>query len=177
MKRSKRLLFMSIAFMMILTLFPTFLMRVYADAEPKKLADQIFANGVPITIEEGSNPSLTKIKYGDNKYLDFGGGVYELDLSDIDVFGGSEDEDVNSSSITMTGGSVRLLLGGGRLGKNVNGDVTINISGDAKVSTLYGGGDSNSSVNGKVTINISGGTVKNKFLVPVQKIVPFRKYP
>lgn len=63
----------------------------------------------------------------------------------------------------MTGGTVRCLVGG-NLGANANtplatvtGNVTMHISGDAKVSTyIAGGGRDNACVNGTVSLTLDG---------------------
>ena len=68
---------------------------------------------------------------------------------------------VPNTSITMTGGTVRCLIGG-NLGANANtplatvtGNVTMRISGDAKVSTyIAGGGRDNACVNGTVSLTL-----------------------
>lgn len=120
----------------------------------------IYANGIPITLK-GITESVTKV------YLDSDlnnpvvlpgvsadpNGAYNL--SGYTIFGGSRDKECASSHVTMSGGNILALYGGGE-SKNVSGEARIDISG-AKLRTLYGGG-LNSAV-GTATINIKGPSV------------------
>lgn len=132
------------------------------DAIEKKL----YANGHPIVIEAGvQDPNKTRIRYDNDKYLIFGSDSgttsTEVDLSEHEIYGGASTESVASSSITMTGGKVRLLAGGGsNNAATVTGAINIHISGTAQIKTLYGGGANNNATSGDVTIDVSGGRVE-----------------
>ncbi|RRD95899.1 hypothetical protein EII17_02160 [Clostridiales bacterium COT073_COT-073] len=164
MKKMKQRLSVMMAIIMLFALFPSFSVGVLAAGEPYFINGiGVFANGVPIVIEAGNAPNTSKIRYGNNRYLDLDpskpGDQIEADLSGEELYGGSNRGHVEKSSITMTGGNVKLIFGGG-FGYRVKGEVNIDISGDSTVSTLFGGGFG-ADVDGTVTINISGGTIKN----------------
>ncbi|WP_206458863.1 S-layer homology domain-containing protein [Anaerovorax sp. IOR16] len=131
----------------------------------------IYANGTPITIEAGTltgGVRNTKIKYNNGTndvYLDLnpneGGIQQEANLSEYKVFGGSNPSDyseIENTSITMIGGRVRDIYGGGH-SPGVSGDTHINISGNAEVcGDVYGGGSGNE-VLGTAYITITGGDI------------------
>lgn len=131
--------------------------------------NQLYANGHPITLKENPNhPGYTFIFYdndqstpvvisqsGNDIPID-GDGAY--DLSNRTLYGGSKDEPVQSTSITMLSGKVSCIYGGGDE-KAVNGDTNITISGGetAYAHDNFGGGfGTGGVVNGDTYITISG---------------------
>lgn len=170
----KRFLAVCIALCLAMALFAV---PVFAEgaAEPTGSGDTFFANGTPITItaaapQGGQETTLGDLNEGEDAYISWvSGGVtkYVGVSTKATVYGGSDGRQaavsVPSTSITMTGGTVRNLIGG-NLGANANtplatvtGNVTMQISGDAKVSTyIAGGGRDNACVNGTVSLTLDG---------------------
>lgn len=170
----KRFLAVCIALCLAMALFAV---PVFAEgaAEPTGSGDTFFANGTPITItaaapQGGQETTLGDLNEGEDAYISWvSGGVtkYVGVSTKATVYGGSDGRtaavSVPSTSITMTGGTVRNLIGG-NLGANANtplatvtGNVTMQISGDAKVSTyIAGGGRDNACVNGTVSLTLDG---------------------
>ena len=106
----------------------------------------IYANGNPITIEQGSTADLVKIS------VDNTDDVLEVETSKNPVvFGGSKNATVPSSKITMKSGKVMNLFGGGYGESNgstaaataqpavVTGNTVINVSG-GEAHNIIGGG-------------------------------------
>lgn len=144
-------------------------------AEPTGSGNTFFANGTPITIsaeapQGGQEAEISGLTTGKDAYISWvSGGVtkYVGVSAAATVHGGSDGTEqavsVPSTSITMTGGTVRDLIGG-NLGANaktplatVAGDVVMRVSGDAKVSNyIAGGGYNNACVNGTVSITLDG---------------------
>ncbi len=129
----------------------------------------IYANGAEIKIVAGSTPDYTNILYDkngdgmidDGEYLQIGEGptAAGYDLSEYSVFGGSHNTTVTGDTkITMTGGTVDCLYGGGK--SAVTGDTSVTING-GHVSWLFGGGQG--AVNGDTSVTINGGTVGYAF--------------
>lgn len=113
----------------------------------------LYANGTPITIStDGTN---TRISWE-------GGSV--IVPSSVRVFGGGvADTNYVSSNITMVGGSVRNIFGGGlsideTKPANVN-DTQITIVNGTVTAGVYGGGLLYSEVS-KATINVENGTIE-----------------
>ena len=171
----KRFLAVCIALCLAMALFAV---PVFAEgaAEPKGSGDTFFANGTPITIQasapsEGTPVTLSDFTEGGTAafivWEDSDQTKYVGVSADANVYGGSDGRQaavsVPSTSITMTGGTVRCLVGG-NLGANANtplatvtGNVTMHISGGAKVSTyIAGGGRDNACVNGTVSLTLDG---------------------
>ena len=171
----KRFLAVCIALCLAMALFAV---PVFAEgaAEPTGSGDTFFANGTPIKITAAAPPDGQKAAIagltavGEDAYISWvSGGVtkYVGVSAQANVYGGSDGRtapvSVPSTSITMTGGTVRCLVGG-NLGANANtplatvtGNVTMDISGDAKVSTyIAGGGRDNACVNGTVSLTLNG---------------------
>lgn len=168
----KRFLAVCIALCLAMALFAV---PVFAEgaAEPTGSGDTFFANGTPITItaaapQGGQETTLGDLNEGEDAYISWvSGGVtkYVGVSANATVYGGSDGRtapvSVPSTSINMTGGKVRCLIGG-NLGANANtslatvtGNVTMRISGDAKVSTyIAGGGRDNACVNGTVSLTL-----------------------
>lgn len=170
----KRFLAVCIALCLAMALFAV---PVFAEGatEPTGSGDTFFANGTPITITAAAPPGgqvtdIDGLTEGTGAYIswEWGGVTKYVGVSaQATVYGGSDGRlaavSVPSTSITMTGGMVRNLIGG-NLGANakaplatVTGDVTMRISGDAKVSNyIAGGGYDNACVNGTVFLTLDG---------------------
>lgn len=169
----KRFLAVCIALCLAMALFAV---PVFAEgaAEPTGSGDTFFANGTPITIQASEPSEGTQVTLSDFTekgtaafivWEDSGLTKYVGVSADANVYGGKDGRtapvSVPSTSITMTGGKVRCLIGG-NLGANANtplatvtGNVTMHISGDAKVSTyIAGGGRDNACVNGTVSLTL-----------------------
>lgn len=171
----KRFLAVCIALCLSMALFAVPVFAEGAD-EPTGSGDTFFANGTPITIQaskpsEGTQVTLSDFTKGGAAafivWEDSGQTKYVGVSADANVYGGKDGRreavSVPNTSITMTGGTVRCLVGG-NLGANadtplatVTGNVTMRISGDAKVSTyIAGGGRDNACVNGTVSLTLDG---------------------
>lgn len=170
----KRFLAVCIALCLAMALFAV---PVFAEgaAEPTGSGDTFFANGTPITItaaapQGGQETTIGDLTKDTDAYISWvSGGVtkYVGVSAQATVYGGKDGRreavSVPSTSITMTGGTVRNLIGG-NLGANANtplatvtGDVTMHISGDAKVRNyIAGGGYDNACVNGTVSLTLDG---------------------
>lgn len=170
----KRFLAVCLALCLAMALFAV---PVFAEgaADPTGSGDTFFANGTPITITATAPPggqvtAIDGLNAGTGAYISWvSGGVtkYVGVSAQATVYGGSDGRkaavSVPSTSITMTGGTVRNLIGG-NLGANakaplatVTGDVTMRISGDAKVvNYIAGGGYDNACVNGTVSLTLDG---------------------
>lgn len=88
-----------------------------------------FANGVAITIRDNG---------GDGALIVWDGGEQAV-TSDTTVFGGSHLGDVSESSITMTGGTVKNIVGGGLHGAKTT-TTNVEIKGGTVSGFVYGGG-------------------------------------
>lgn len=98
----------------------------------------LFANGNAITIEAGSDGKTKVTATGSNE-------VKEIDGSQYIIFGGKYDDDCETTNITMKGGSVKAIVGGGygttkENSADVSGTTTINITGGTITNMLIGGG-------------------------------------
>ena len=130
--------------------------------------NNIYANGVDIKIVAGNTAGNTNILYdkdddgqiGSDEYLEITSlgapGATGYDLSGYTVCGGSLDTNLDSDTkITMTGGLVKTIVGGGSGGTVKN--ASINIEG-GKAAYVYGGGSgTNSDVTANTSVTISGG--------------------
>ena len=69
------------------------------------------------------------------------------------LYGGSKDSPVDSTEITMEGGTLGYIYTGGESdGATVTGDVQFTMTGGNIIHALYGGSDD--TVSGNVTVNI-----------------------
>ena len=121
----------------------------------------IYANGAEINIVAGTTPGYTNILYDQNgdgtiedtEYLKIGDSdptEAGYDLAEYTIYGGSRYTDLTCNiKITMTGGKVYYVFGGGS-GKKVTGNTEIIISGGTVDQYIYGGGNA-----GEVTGNTS----------------------
>ncbi len=124
----------------------------------------IFLNGTDTTIEEGVTAGWTRILTSDGDL------ICHANLSRYSVYGGSSGADVDSVSITMNGGSMYSVAGGGYLDATVtSANVVIN-GGNLSYGVSGGGYCGSLSVDdisdmtgynytGTVTITINGGTM------------------
>ena len=170
----KRFLAVCIALCLAMALFAV---PVFAEgaAEPTGSGDTFFANGTSIRItaaapQGGQKADIDGLTEGEAAYISWvSGGVtkYVGVSARATVYGGSDGRQaavsVPSTSITMTGGTVHNLIGGNLGAKakaplaTVTGDVTMHISGDAKVRNyIAGGGYDNACVNGTVSLTLDG---------------------
>ena len=150
------------------------------DEVPLDIMDnRIFANGNAITISDGTIKDTSKITYGNDIIF-----VDNFDLSIFTIFGGSKDNtSVNSSSITMNGGTVAYIYGGG-YGTSADKSASvvtasIEITGGNILATVFGGGLGYATVN-ETTITISDAAIgrdvvaggsNNNVTTPVNKVL------
>ena len=146
-------------------------------AGPTASGTSFFANGTPITITDSAPDGATKASFdgsftatGDSAYIswdDHGAKKYVGVSENVTVWGGGDGSGTAvsfpSTSITMTGGTVKKILGGNFGQKNksrddcssVTGDVDISITGGSVTNLIYGGGENNTCVDGTVTITLN----------------------
>ncbi|HIY05816.1 MAG TPA: S-layer homology domain-containing protein [Candidatus Evtepia faecigallinarum] len=154
-----------------------------ADGPPTASGTSFFANGTPITITAnapsdadaevatfneftatGTDAYISWNENGTTKYIGVGASTNKAY-----VFGGADGRtkavSVESTSITMTGGTIWRLFGGNYGEENANtnfcsvvkGDVSISLSGGAVVKDLlHGAGARNTCVNGTITMEFDG---------------------
>ena len=180
----KRMLSIVMALTMILSLLPVTALAAEptsADGTPTASGTCFFANGTPINITATAPSDATEVtldgftatgtdayiswnENGTTKYI----GV-DASINKAYVFGGADGRteavSVESTSITMTGGTIWRLFGGnyGEEGSTtdycsvVTGDVNISLSGDAVVKDLlHGAGARNTCVNDTITMEFDG---------------------
>ncbi len=148
---------------------------------PTASGNNFFANGTPIMITAdvpadsesatfndfsatGKDAYISWTDNGATKYVGVSGKTAY-------IFGGSDGREsavsVADTSITMTGGTVKNILGGNLGQENANqndcssvtGDVNISITGGSVTNLIYGGGENNTCVNGIVTITLKNVTL------------------
>lgn len=164
--------------------FIMFSMTVFAEdtgkSAPNGYADMFFANGTPIVIQAdppvGDNvvelkadalpPEFSSETFpfnvtGTDAYLcwDKEGATYYLGCSkNVTVFGYGQNNmpPYTDTSVTMTGGSINVLFGGGRGGGTVENTV-LALSG-GYINFVYGGGE-NADVSGGTHITLNGSVV------------------
>ena len=155
--------------------------------DPTASGNNFFANGTPITITETAPKGGTPVTFdaeftatGESAYISWDDnattkyvGVSEA----VSVWGGADGSSspvsVGNASITMTGGTVKNILGGNLGQKNatqdgcssVTGNVDISITGGSVTELIYGGGENNTCVNGIVTITLEEVTLGAKCYV------------
>jgi len=113
-------------------------------------ANTVYLNGIPADINGMAGISLITDKNGN--YLEYVG-------SSSVVYGGSLIGDVESTDITMNGGTLTAIYGGSNQ-KNIDGDVNIVIN-NGTITSLYAGSMKGTLDNSNVVIN--GGTVTNLY--------------
>lgn len=194
-KARKRVLSALLAAVLALGLMPSFAFAgegdvpASSDRTPTASDYCFFANGTPITITETAPKDGTKETFGDftaegtdayiswdedgvTKYV--GVNANEITAKKAYVFGGADGRQnavsVESTSITMTGGTIHRLFGG-NFGEEeastdfcstVTGDVYISLSEGAVVKDLlHGAGARNTCVNGTVTMEFDSVNLSN----------------
>ena len=144
---------------------------------PTAIGNAFFANGVPINITASAPSDGTKATFnefsatGDSAYISWteNNTTKYIGVSrNVSVVGGADGRTkavtVDSTSITMTGGTINNLFGGnyGEEGSEdfcseVTGDVRISLSGSAVVlNLLHGAGARNTCVKGTVYMDFDG---------------------
>ena len=179
----KRMLSIAMALAMMLSLLPVTALATEpkpADGAPTASGTNFFANGTPITITAdapsdaevatfneftatGESAYISWDDSGTKKYIGVDAAKY------VNVFGGADGRpeavSVESTSITMTGGTIWRLFGGncgeGEANTDfcsvVKGAVNISLSGTAVVKDLlHGAGARNTCVNGTITMEFDG---------------------
>ena len=176
----KKILAVFLSLCMAMSLLPVTALAAEGEgtiSSPKASGDNFFANGTPITISktapDGTDvTSEYKTEFtatGTSAYIswDDDGMTQYVGVSNaVSVWGGADGSSrpvsVASTSITMTGGTVKNILGG-NLGQesktqdgcsSVTGNVDISITGGSVTKLIYGGGENNTCVKGTVTITL-----------------------
>ena len=129
------------------------------------IASSFYANGNAVTISSDDS-GKTKISWGDEKPYSYS----EADAKKLVVFGGSRETNVSTSNITMNGGEVYYLVGGGFSplelsagnwtipSNSKKSEVTtsnITVSGNSKINSVFGGGMGYATVE-KANVTING---------------------
>ncbi len=118
----------------------------------------VHANSNPITIDEDDD--------GDTVVSTTSGARYNVNGTEQDespnvenytIYGGSKNEDSGSTSVTVNGGTVGDVYGGGNDG-NVNGNTSVVINGGTVNGDVYGGGHATANKDEKETANVTGNT-------------------
>lgn len=135
--------------------------RALSGGEVTLESRSLYANGRAILLKEGSDPSLTVVCGSDGAPLEIAGleknGTGGTDLGEYSVYGGAKTGDVESTSVTMEGGSVWALYAGCNEG-NVSGTASVAVTG-GQVGQMVWGGSSSSGTVGRAVVSVSGGTV------------------
>jgi hypothetical protein len=106
----------------------------------------------PTAVNE-SYPAATVVVYGCDNSIEF-------------VYGGGNAADVPATSVTIYGGTIGTVFGGGHGDKdatptpteaNVSGDVTVNIYGGT-ITQVFGGSNSKGTISGEVSVNVAKST-------------------
>lgn len=95
--------------------------------------NKVFANGIPIKIKVDNSDGKAYVydESGRNKLLDDA-------VDGCEIFGGSKKGVVSSTSVTMEGGYIARIYGGGETAC-VNGDVHVEVTGGDIKEVIYGG--------------------------------------
>ncbi len=119
-----------------------------SDIENDTTNNYVFANGIPITIEDDAG--TTKVKWGVNNELAVDGNTW--------IFGGSKTDNISTSTnITFKSGTVKKIYGGGLTGSVPGTNVTIS---GGTADYVYGGGASGD-VTGATNVTMSSGKINN----------------
>ena len=176
----KKILAVFLSLCMAMSLLPVTALAAEGEgtiSSPEASGNNFFANGTPITIsktapEDGADVKSQYAEFtatGESAYISWEDnettqyvGVNE----NVSIYGGgdgsTEPVTLPSTSITMTGGTVKNILGGNLGQKNANqdgcssvtGDVDISITGGSVTNLIYGGGEYNTCVKGTVAITL-----------------------
>ena len=128
----------------------------------------IRAQGNAIVLEDGGDGytrikvggqyvdfSQMKYSYGDSMFTCKAGDPTAADLSEVDIYGGWDCGGSGNTSITINGGNVAIVHGGGSSG-DMTGSVTITMNG-GRAQRLIAAGNGGSVSSSTITVN--GGTV------------------
>ena len=128
---------------------------------PVSDGNRVYANGTPITIEAGSSSSTASVWYMNGSTKTY---VAE-NVSGAVIYGGCDGESLDSDTkITMTGGSVDAIYGGGYntdCSKGYVNNVNINISGGTVSYGVYA--SKSNWVKGNVNITVTGGNISTVY--------------
>ena len=146
----------------------------------------IYANGAPLLLAAGSSdPSKTvvyidkgtigQLDEGTDEIFDpdgseatYDGTAAGNDLSQWFIYGGGLNQDVTSTQITMTGGKIYSIYGGGEGlasggSANVTGNTSVKISGGVVSSPIFAGGmayeNASANVTGNAKLEITSGEI------------------
>lgn len=184
----KKILYIIIALIMMIGMLPQITIPVYAEGESFSACGgqdvtldfdgffSIYANGNPIIIADGeTGKSKVYLDTNGNGKIDddetplalngLDGNVTDgYDLLRVGIFGGSKEIQVTDTQITMLGGKVFFINGGG-LGADgtVTGNAKVTVTGGEPM-WLYGGGKYGANVSGNTEVNISGTSTKIGFV-------------
>ena len=183
----KKILAVFLSLCMAMSLLPVTALAAEGEetiSSPTASGNNFFANGTPITITaeepdngvekafdnftaKGEDAYISWTEDGVTKYVGVDGEKDdEDDTTYVSIYGGSDGSSksvsVDSTSITMTGGTVWNVFGGNLGQKNANQDgcssvtrnVNISITGGSVTNLIYGGGDYNTCVKGTVAITL-----------------------
>lgn len=164
-KLSKRILSLVLAFVLVLSMMPMTSFTAFAAGASTPTVDGnlIWANGTALYIEAGTSGG-TAVYYtsGSTKvYLNSNGAAGD-NLSGTIIYGGYNDNALDGDvNITMTGGTVKAIRGGGYDYDNPAGgyvnNVNITITGGSVTEHVAAGWMN--PVNGNVNITVTGGSV------------------
>lgn len=134
----------------------------------------LYANGLDLKLEEGGTADKTKVSYrtlgSSGSYIPYvvpeatGSTENGYDLSNWLIYGGSQNRDVAGTSITMTGGKVNFINGGGHAlteNANVTGNTSVIVQGGTLRANVYGGGNASgeglaANVGGNTSVTVEG---------------------
>ena len=146
------------------------------------IANNVFGGGLGATAIVYGNPQVTIGNLTTSKTVDiandvYGGGdaaavvgtpvvkVINNCYNEIgNVYGGGNAADVNGTDVTIDGGIIDTVFGGGHGDKhanpqkaaNVNGDVSLSITG-GRITSVFGGSNSKGDISGDITLDINKG--------------------
>ena len=148
-------------------------LKASAEGEIGIIGANIYANGNAITLKAGSTSDKTLVYLDSNPNTPVeltgptGDTTIGYDLSGYTIYGGKKSESVTSTVITMLGGSVTNIYGGGHgpaAGAYCSSESTnVTINGGTILDTVYGGGNGVRFSTGITNITINGGTMKFVF--------------
>ena len=146
------------------------------------IANNVFGGGLGATAIVYGNPQVTIGNITTSKTVEithdvYGGGdaaavvgtpvvkVINNCYNEIgNVYGGGNAADVNGTDVTIDGGIIDTVFGGGHGNKNanpqkaanVNGDVSLSITG-GRITSVFGGSNSKGDISGDITLDINKG--------------------
>ena len=145
----------------------------------------VYANGNAVTVSAGSGAGTTVVTSDDGTtaYQDTLGGAITgtPNVNGYNIYGGSLNATVASTDVTIAGGTVNNVYGGGHdttnngTNANVTGDTSVAITGGTVNGDVYGGGSAQgqdgagssaqvaqANVGGTASVDISGGKVNGE---------------